>query len=109
MDYVFIAKNVYIFAKGNIKIGNFCTIGSGSKLISSSHFYAKSLPIRKQQDKVSEIILEEDVWLGFNVVILPGVELKKGCLVAAGSVVTKSFSEYTIIGGIPARKIGERE
>lgn len=52
-----------------------------------------------------DVIINEDVWAGFNVTILAGVEIGRGCTIAAGSVVTHSLPPYCISGGIPAKFI----
>ena len=54
------------------------------------------------------IILEDDVWIGVNAVVLKGVTIGRGAIVAAGSVVTKSIGAYEIWAGVPARKIRVR-
>ena len=56
----------------------------------------------------AEIVLEEDVWLGVNVVVLKGVRIGRGAIVAAGAIVTKDVPSYEIWGGVPARRLGER-
>ncbi len=52
-----------------------------------------------------DIVIEEDVWIGVNVTLLAGVTLGRGCIVAAGAVVTKSMPPYSVVGGVPARVI----
>ena len=52
-----------------------------------------------------DIVVEEDVWIGVNVTLLAGVTLGRGCVVAAGAVVTKSMPPYSLVGGVPARFI----
>ena len=52
-----------------------------------------------------DVVIEEDVWLGFNVVVLSGVTIGRGCTIAAGSVVSKSTCPYSIWGGVPAKFI----
>lgn len=54
------------------------------------------------------IIIEDDVWIGANSVILPGVTIKKGAVVGAGSVVTKDVPSYAVVCGNPARVIKYR-
>jgi len=49
------------------------------------------------------ITVEDDVWVGGSVVVCPGVTLGKGCVVGAGSVVTKNVEQYTVVAGNPAR------
>jgi len=53
--------------------------------------------------------IQDYAWLGSRCIILPGVIIGEGAVVAAGSVVTKNVEPYTIVGGVPAKKIGERE
>ncbi len=55
-----------------------------------------------------QVIIEDDVWIGFGAVVLTGVKIGKGAIIAAGSVVTKDIEPYSIVGGNPAKKITER-
>ena len=54
------------------------------------------------------VVIEDYAWISSRTTILPGVTIGKGALVAAGAVVTKSVEPYTIVGGVPAKKIGDR-
>ena len=56
----------------------------------------------------SKVIIEDDVWIGYGTIIMSGVKIGKGSIVAAGSVVTKDIEPYTISGGNPARFIKDR-
>lgn len=56
----------------------------------------------------SEIVIEDDVWIGFGSIIMSGVRIKKGSIIAAGSVVTKDVEAYDIVGGTPAKFIKKR-
>jgi maltose O-acetyltransferase len=58
--------------------------------------------------KLDPVVIENDVWIGNNVIILPGRRISKGSIIAAGSVVTKDFPAYSIIGGNPAKLIRNR-
>ena len=62
----------------------------------------------KRVEDDQDIFIEDDVWVGTNVTILKGVKLSRGSIIAAGAVVTKSVAPYTIAGGVPAKKIGNR-
>lgn len=53
-------------------------------------------------------IIEDDVWIGANAIVLPGVRIGRGSIVAAGSVVTRDVGQFTIVGGNPARLIRHR-
>jgi acetyltransferase-like isoleucine patch superfamily enzyme len=54
------------------------------------------------------VVIEDDAWLSFRCTILPGVTIGRGAVVAAGAIVTKDVEPYTMVGGIPAKQIGER-
>jgi acetyltransferase-like isoleucine patch superfamily enzyme len=60
------------------------------------------------ETKGGNVIIEDYAWVSCRSVILPGVKIAKGTVVAAGSIVTKDTEAYSIVGGIPAKKIGER-
>ena len=55
-----------------------------------------------------KIIIEDDVWIGSNVVILTNVIIGKGSIIAAGAVVTSNVESFTVVGGVPAKQIGIR-
>lgn len=59
----------------------------------------------EKKDKVDDIIIESDVWIGRNVTILSGVHIGRGCTIGAGSVVNKSTPPYCLVAGVPARPI----
>lgn len=95
---------------GGIRIGSHVLISQHVSLIASNHSTSPSASVDGQawrRDKVG-VIVEDDVWIGCNSVILPGVTLGKGCIVAAGSVVTKSVPEMTIVAGNPAKVLKTR-
>jgi maltose O-acetyltransferase len=54
------------------------------------------------------VTIEKNAWLSGRSVILPNVLVREGTVVASGAIVTKSTEEYTMVGGVPAKKIGER-
>ncbi|MEH2416542.1 acyltransferase [Nostoc sp.] len=108
-DRVFIGRGCEFNIRKGIYIGNDCLIGSGCKFIDHDHGTADlSQPMNLQPGPESTILLEENVWLGVNVVVLKGVNLGQGAVIGAGAIVTKSIPAYEIWGGIPARKIGDR-
>ena len=106
----FFGKNVYFIAHGKIEIGNECSIAADCKFISRNHISKdKNIPINKQPYEYKAIKIGDDCWFGYNVIVLPGVTLGRGCVAAAGSVITKSFQDYSIIAGVPAKLITQRE
>jgi len=96
-------------APAKITIGNNVLIGPYAIFNSGSHLYSsKSRLIDEQGHKYGQITVEDDVWVGAHACILPGVTLAKGSVVAAGAVVTKSVTAYTVVAGVPAKVIGVR-
>jgi len=95
---------------GNITIGKNCLISQYVSLIASNHSIKKDLLINIQPwDKNKQgIIIDDDVWIGANSVILPGVKINTGAVITAGSVVTKDVEEYSVVGGVPAKIIKYR-
>lgn len=61
--------------------------------------------VKEKLIKSAPIIIDDDVWIGANVTILPGVHIGKCAIIGAGSVVTKDIDEYCIYAGVPAKKI----
>jgi chloramphenicol O-acetyltransferase type B len=131
-------RNVIMWAKDGISIGDNCYIGRNSQIESNlkmgnyvliannvafvgkyDHNY---LEIGKTIIKSSQIrdtdyewkgrnqytIIEDDVWIGYGSIIMSGVTIKRGSIIAAGSVVTKDVEEYSIYGGNPAKRIADR-
>tara|TARA_Y100000589_G_scaffold140564_1_gene134285 strand:- start:9581 stop:10213 length:633 start_codon:yes stop_codon:yes gene_type:complete len=104
-------SNVMINSRGigEIKIGKNVLIGPNSVLRSNNHnFKILQKPINQQGMSEGKIIIEDDVWIGSNVVILPNVIIGKGSIVAAGAVVTSKVKSFSIVGGVPAKEIGMR-
>lgn len=107
-----ITTNCIVWAgkASKIIIGDNVLIGPGVQLHASNHGYELDKgPMTYQERIEKDIVLGNDVWIGGNSVVTAGVTLADGIIVAAGSVVTKSFDEKNIIiGGVPAKKITER-
>lgn len=104
-----IAAGCQINAAGGLTIGDGCLIGPGSVVWTQSHRYTSAaVPIQEQGYEQQPVLLEPDCWLAAGSVILPGVTLGRGTVVAAGAVVTKSTEPYSIVAGVPARAIGQR-
>jgi len=97
-----ISGSCYFQALNGIKIGKNFLFAPGIKLISANH----NTVDHNKSVKEKPIIIGNNVWIGANAVILPGVELGNYCVVGAGSVVTKSFKEDNlVIAGNPAKVI----
>lgn len=108
-DDVSIASNVTIVAGGGVKIGARTMIGHGSKLITAGHkIPADRGSMRFSGAHFDKIDIESDVWIGTQVVILPGLKIGEGAIVAAGAVVTKDVKPFSVVGGVPAKLIKMR-
>lgn len=108
-DRVYCGRNVYLGSYYPISIGQDSLIGAYSYLISGNHrFKDIQIPIRLQGYQGAPIKIGGDVWIGCHVVILPGVTIGDGAVIAAGAVVNKDVPAYEVWGGIPARKISTR-
>lgn len=106
----FIGAYVEFNIRLGVVVGDDCLIASGCKFIDHDHGYSRlDIPMNIQCNGAEmPIVLENNVWLGVNVVILKGVKIGQGAIVAAGSIVTKSIPRNEIWAGIPARKVSER-
>ena len=95
---------------GTITIGEDVVMGPDVVMMATSHeFKDLNTPINQQGAKPEEpIVIGNDCWIGTRVIILPGVHLGNKCIVAAGAVVTRSFPDNSIIGGVPAKLIKTR-
>jgi acetyltransferase-like isoleucine patch superfamily enzyme len=109
-DNVTINQFCYIGGKGGLTIGRNTQIGAGSKITTSGHnFDNPDIPIVQQGLNFDPVRIGEDVWFGFNVVVLAGAVVGKGSILAAGAVVGKvEIEEYSIAGGVPAKVIRSR-
>ena len=96
-----INKYVDLDGRGGLYIGNNVSISAYVKIITGSH----DIDSKDFKFKSEKIIIEDYVWIVTNALILPGVTLKKGCVVAAGSVVTKDVEKYCVVAGNPAKPI----
>lgn len=116
-------KNMVAGACGDatLSVGNYCSIGPDVLFLCKVDHplvYPSTYPFKtllwdtktSNQDAVTKghIILGNDVWIGARAIILSGVTIGTGAVVAAGSVVTKDVAAYTVVGGNPARPIRKR-
>lgn len=105
--------NLIVKGTGELEIGSYCALGDGIKVILSNHnynfpsmqytFYRKNFNEMPYKSKKLKTIIGNDVWIGDNVIILPGLTIETGAILAAGAVVTKDVPPYAIVGGNPAR------
>jgi len=95
---------------GGIRIGRNVLMSQNVSIIASNHSMdpATEMMFQAWDKRKCGVIVEDDVWVGCNSVILPGVTLGKGCVVGAGSVVTRSIPSMAIAVGNPARVVRNR-
>lgn len=106
---VVFAKDVLITTMGGVEIGDRVLIGYRTSILSANH----KIPVIGEPFPISgndyrKVTIEKDVWIGANCVILPGVTIMEGAVVAAGSVVTKDVPNNAIVAGVPAKIIKYR-
>lgn len=98
----------FLLIKNKIKIGENSTIAYQSTLLTSANPNGPLNNLSKVYDKVCKpIIIGDNTWVGARVTILPGVTIGNYCVVAAGSVVNRDVPDYTVVAGVPARKVKE--
>lgn len=109
-DQVDLAKDVLITTTGGVYIGERTLIGYRTQILSANHTIPPiGQPFPISGDSYGEIRIEEDVWIGANCIIVAGVQIGRGAVVAGGSVVTKDVPANAIVGGVPAKLIRMRE
>jgi len=103
-EYSHINRNALLDARGGLNIGSSVSVShnvsivSGGHEVNSSDFHGRYYPIH----------IDDYVWIGVGATILQGVSIGRGAVVCAGAVVTRDVPPYAIVGGVPAKKIGER-
>jgi len=124
--YVSVGKNCYgpvnaIYSGSKdekLSIGSYCSIGNGTtfflgsehdyKTFSTYPFNVKILNKKYEAKTKGPIIVEDDVWFGQNVMVLSGVKIGRGSVIANSSIVVKDVDPYSIVGGNPAKLIKKR-
>lgn len=101
-----------------LKIGNYCSIAQNVTFILDADHYVnhlssypfKTLIVNGELEGVSkgDIIVDDDVWIGYGVTVLSGVHIGQGAVIAAGAVVSRDVPPYAIVGGVPAKVIKYR-
>ncbi|MBU0996175.1 MAG: acyltransferase [Proteobacteria bacterium] len=99
-----IGNDAMFDARKGIVIGNNVSLSMGVWIWTLEHDPQDTL----YGIKGGSVVIEDYAWISCRVTILPGITIGRGAVVAAGSVVTKDVPPYAIVGGVPAKKIGER-
>jgi acetyltransferase-like isoleucine patch superfamily enzyme len=99
-----IGRHAHLDARGDLTIGDNVNISDEVAVWTAEHdIQAEDFPISR-----GAVVVGDRVWLCFRSIVLPGVRLGEGCVVASGAVVTKDVPPFTVVGGIPAKVIGDR-
>lgn len=92
--------------RNGIYISENVNLSSGVWLWTEQHDYNDEY--FRSNDKGGKIVIEKRSWVGSRVTVLPNVKIGEGCVIASGAVVTRDCEKFMVFGGVPARKIGER-
>ena len=109
-QYSGIGMNSIINCEAKVTIGDRVLIGPELLVFTSNHIWSSTEKTHFGKGLSKEgVSIADDVWIGGRVVILAGVKIGKGATIAAGAVVVKDVAEYTIVAGVPAKVIGEKD
>lgn len=100
-----IGDHVFLDGRDKLIIGDHVDIASQVLIYNSEH----DINSENFHAVTGEVIIEDYVFIGPRAIILPGVRIGKGAVVAAGAVVTKDVGEFAVVGGVPAEVLGERK
>lgn len=107
---IYIGPDAYWSAKGGIEIRKNVIFGPKTTIWTYNHNYKSDevFPY-DENDVLKSVLIKEDVWVGLNSIIMPGVTIYEGAIVAAGSVVVKDVPRCAIVAGNPAKVVGYRD
>jgi maltose O-acetyltransferase len=106
--HVTINTGCFVVGLGGLSIGNDVMLGAGTKIVTTTHGRSTGEPMQGQPLETTSILIEDDVWFGFDVKVLPGSTIRKGAVLGAGSVVTGEIPAYAVAVGMPAKVIRSR-
>lgn len=109
-DHSNIGSYCYVGCSGFVSIGSGVMMGQRVNLLAENHNHERiDLPMKDQGVTRGSIIIEDDCWLGAGCSVLAGVRVGHGSIIAAGAVVTKDVPPLSIVAGVPARVVRQRE
>ena len=103
-------NGAFFYGGGVVKIGNWCHAGEGLKVFTRNHNYDKGDAIPYDSTYITkDVIVGDFVWIGVEVILLPGTTIGEGAIIQAGSVVHGHIPAYAIAGGNPAKVFAQRD
>jgi len=108
-EYVHIGAGSCLDLKGKLFIGSGTIIAARLKVHTANHNYESNMIPYNDEYLVKDVHLGENVWIGADVTILPGVKIGNGCVIGACACVTKDVPDYAVVGGNPAKIIKYRD
>ena len=112
--YVHIGNHASVIGGGELEIGDYAVVATGARILTATDTFhggarmSTHLPAEFRHVVRAKVTIAEDGFVGANVVVLPGVTVPEGCVVGAGSVVTRDLEPWTVYAGCPARPIRAR-
>ena len=110
-ERVSIGSRCFLWAgpeNGRIVIGDDVLFGPDVLMTAANYRYDDGAPVTKQRMDEASIEVGDDVWLGARAIVLPGVTIGEGAIIAAGAVVRSDVPRFAIVAGVPAKVVGQR-
>lgn len=107
-EYSFVSSHCFIWPR--VEIGAYTMLGPRVSIVGDDHIYSKpGVPMLfSGRPAMRRTVIGPDVWIGCGAIVMTGVSIGEGAIVAAGAVVTHDVPSYEIHAGVPARRIGQR-
>lgn len=108
-DGSFVGQGVSLNAVDELVLGEQVLVAAGCRIMTWNHVISdRSIDLDELGKESAPVRIGDGVWLGYDAIVLPGVEIGKGAVIGAGAVVTNDVEPYTVVGGVPAKRLGER-
>lgn len=109
-DYVGMSDGCFIQVRGPVRIGSHVMFGPGVSIFSENHGFSDPDRLLLEEPTIRKgVVIEDNVWVGAKAIILDGVTVGTGSIIAAGCVVTKNIPPYSIVAGVPGKVIRARK
>ena len=102
-SYIYEGSIIQSYKNCSVSIGKNCMISHNVRIYTQSNLVDLDFSQKPIPEKIGDVLIEDNVWIGANVFINPGVVIGNNAIVGANSVVTKSVEPFSIVGGVPAK------